>query len=68
MGANKTYKCPFCGLGKMITRIMDYEILDASNSKVIVSEIEVDICDTCGEKFFGYEAALKLEEAKKKGK
>lgn len=67
MEKKKAYKCPFCGQGKMITKIMDYEIIDASGDKVILPDIEVDICDTCGEKFFGYEAALKLEQAKKKG-
>lgn len=66
MEQKTTYKCPFCGQGKMITTIMDYEIVDASGDKVTIPEIEVDICDTCGEKFFGYEAALKLEEVKKK--
>jgi YgiT-type zinc finger domain-containing protein len=67
MEQKKTYKCPFCGHGKMITKIMDYEIIDASGEKVIIPDIEVDICDTCSEKFFGYDAALKLEEVKKKG-
>lgn len=62
MEAKKTYKCPFSGQGKMITGIMDYEIADASNHKVIIPEIEVDICDNCGEKIFDYEAALKLEK------
>jgi YgiT-type zinc finger domain-containing protein len=66
MAAIKTYKCPFCGNGKMITQTLDYEISDTSNKKVIIPNIEVDICDTCGEKVFGYEAALKLEEKKKK--
>jgi len=51
----------------MITKAIDYEIIDALNNKVIIPGIEVDICDTCGEKFFGYEAAVKLEEIKKKG-
>jgi len=67
MKPEQSYKCPFCGHGKMITKIIDYEIADASGDKVIIPDIEVDICDTCGEKFFGYEAALKLEQAKKKG-
>jgi len=65
MKQQKTYKCPFCGRGKMITRIIDYEIDDVSGGKVIIPDIEVDICDTCGKKFFGYEAALKLEKFKK---
>lgn len=51
----------------MITKIMDYEIIDTSGDKVNLPDIEVDICDTCGEKFFRYEATLKLEPAKKKG-
>ena len=68
MEQKKTYKCPFCGQGKMITKIIDYEIVDEAGEKVIIPGIEVDICDTCGEKFFGYEAALKLEEVKKNGK
>jgi len=67
MELKKTYKCPFCGNGKMITKIIDYEIVDASGDKDTIPAIEVDICDTCGEKFFGYEAALKLEQVKKKG-
>jgi len=66
MEKTKTYKCPFCGHGKMRTRIIDYEIVDTSGEKVVIPDVEVDICDTCGEKFFGYEAALKLEEVKKK--
>jgi len=41
-------------------------MIDASDERVIIPAIEVDICDTCGEKFFGYEAALKLEQVKKK--
>ena len=45
---------------------MDYEIIDASGDKIILPDIEVDICDTCEEKFLGYEAALKLEQVKKK--
>ena len=64
MEQKKAYKCPFCGHGKMINRIMDYEIVNASGDKIILPDIEVDICDTCDEKFFGYEAALKLEEVK----
>lgn len=67
MEQKKTYKCPFCGHGKMVAKIIDYEIVAASGSKVAIPDIEVDICDTCGEKFFGYEAALKLEQVKKKG-
>ncbi len=49
----------------MITRTIDHEIVDASGSTVIIPNIEVDICNNCGEKFFGYEAALKLEQVKK---
>ena len=46
---------------------MDYEIVGTSDEKIVIPDIEVDICDTCGEKVFGYEAAEKLEETKKKG-
>ena len=67
MKNNKSYKCPFCGQGDMITKIMDYEIVGASSEKTVIPNIEVDICNTCNEKIFGYEAALKLEEVKKKG-
>jgi YgiT-type zinc finger domain-containing protein len=63
---NKTYKCPFCGQGTMVTRVMDYEIVDTLNRKTVIPNIEVDICNACGEKFFGYEAAARLEEIKKK--
>ncbi|UCE07432.1 MAG: hypothetical protein JSW07_05205, partial [bacterium] len=56
----------FCGNGKMITQILDYEISETSDKQVKIPNIEVDICDTSGEKVFGYEAALKLEETKKK--
>jgi len=66
MKNKKTYKCPFCGQGRMVTKTMDYEIADTLNSKTVIPNLEVDICDACGEKFFGYEAALRLEEIKKK--
>jgi YgiT-type zinc finger domain-containing protein len=62
----ETYKCPFCGQGRMVTKIMDYEIFDALNRKTVIPNIQLDICDVCGEKFFGYEAAVRLEEIKKK--
>ena len=68
MKKNKeTYKCPFCGQGSMVTKTMDYEIVDTLNRKTVIPNIEVDTCDVCGEKFFGYEAAVRLEEIKKKG-
>ena len=63
----KTYKCPFCGQGHMVKKTMDYEIVDTLNRKTVIPNIEVDTCDACGERFFGYEAAVKLEEIKKKG-
>lgn len=64
MELKKAYKCANCGYGKMIHEIIDCEIGDASCDKVIIPAIEVDIYDTCGKKFFGYEAALKLEIVK----
>lgn len=67
MKNKKTYKCPFCGQGNMVTKTMDYQIVNTLNKKTVIPGIEVDICDACGEKFFGYEAAVKLEEVKKKG-
>ncbi|MDZ7375049.1 MAG: type II toxin-antitoxin system MqsA family antitoxin [candidate division KSB1 bacterium] len=65
MKQQKTYKCPFCGQGKMITKIIDHEIVDGTGNTVVIPNIEVDICNHCGEKFFGYEAALTLEQVKK---
>jgi YgiT-type zinc finger domain-containing protein len=67
MKKKETYKCPFCGQGNMVTRTMDYEIVDTLNRKTVIPNIEVDTCDACGEKFFGYEAAARLDEIKKKG-
>ena len=67
MEKNEIYKCPFCGAGNMITKTMDYEFNDSLNNKVVIPDVEIDICDTCGEKFFGYEAAKTLEAVKKKG-
>jgi YgiT-type zinc finger domain-containing protein len=67
MKNKETYKCPFCGQGSMVTTTMDYEIVDTLNRKTVIPNIEVDTCDACGEKFFGYEAAVRLEEIKKKG-
>lgn len=67
MKNKETYKCPFCGQGNMVTKTIDYEIVDSLNRKTVIPNIEVDICDTCGEKFFGYEAAVRLEEIKKLG-
>ena len=66
MKNKKTYKCPFCGQGSMVTKTMNYEIANTLNKKTVIPNIEVDICDTCGEKFFGYDAAVKMEEIKKK--
>lgn len=66
MKNKETYKCPFCGQGSMVTKTMDYEITDTLNRKTVIPNINVDICDACGEKFFGYEAAVRLEAIKKK--
>lgn len=67
MEKTKGYKCPFCGQGKMVKKTIDYEIGGVSDEKIVIPNIEVDICDTCGEKYFGYETAVKLEEIKKMG-
>ena len=66
MTQNDKYNCPFCGQGQMQTKIIDYEIRNAVNDKTVIPKIEIDICDTCGEKLFGYKATLKLEEFKNK--
>ena len=67
MEKKETYKCPYCDNGNMVAKIMDYKFTDSINNEVMIPEIEIDICDTCGEKFFGYEAAKKLEAVKKRG-
>ena len=68
MKNNISTPCPFCARGNMITQIINYEMVDSLNNKVKIPNIEVDICDVCGEKFFGYDAAVTLDEIKKKGK
>jgi hypothetical protein len=37
----------------MVTKTMDYEIVDTLNRKTVNSNLEIDICDACGKKFFG---------------
>jgi len=66
MKVKSTYKCPFCGKGRMQTQQIDYEIQDAVGEKLVIPKVEADICDHCGQRIFGYEAARKLEQHKKR--
>jgi YgiT-type zinc finger domain-containing protein len=53
--------CPMCGKGTTQIVRLDYKLKDENGREFVVPDLEVEICDFCGEKIFNMEAIRKAE-------
>lgn len=53
--------CPMCGKGTTHIVRLDYKLKDENGKEFIVPDLDVEICDFCGEKIFNMEAVRKAE-------
>ena len=48
--------CPMCGQGTTHLEKLDYKLKDENGAEFIVPQLEVEICDFCGEHIFNMAA------------
>jgi YgiT-type zinc finger domain-containing protein len=53
--------CPMCGKGTTHIVKLDYKLKDENGKEFVVPDLEVEICDFCGEKIFNMAAVRKAE-------
>lgn len=56
--------CPMCGKGTTHVQKLDYKLKDENGREFVVPEIDVEICDFCGEHIFNMQAVRKAERLK----
>lgn len=54
--------CPMCGKGTTRFEKLNYKLKDRSGKEFIVPDLEVEICNFCGEHIFNMEAVRKARE------
>lgn len=58
------YRCPTCGKGMSITQIVPVTVKLKDGRKFTVPDVEVDVCDKCGDRTFSAESLRKMEDFK----
>lgn len=54
--------CPICGQGTTRAQKIDYRLQDEKGKTFIVPDIEVEVCDFCGERIFNIAAVRKARQ------
>ena len=54
--------CPMCGKGRTHVERLDYRLKDQNGKEFVVPDIDVEICDFCGEHIFNMQAVRKAEQ------
>jgi YgiT-type zinc finger domain-containing protein len=57
--------CPMCGQGRTHVEKLDYKLKDQNGKEFVVPELEVEICDFCGEHIFNMQAVRKARQAQR---
>jgi YgiT-type zinc finger domain-containing protein len=55
--------CPMCGQGKTHIMKIDYKLKDENGKTFTVPELNVEVCDFCGEQIFNMDAVRKARKA-----
>ena len=63
MNDSKTTICPCCGEGSLHTLKRDFNAAIGDGEKLTVPNIEMDVCDRCGEEILPLESAREVEAA-----
>ena len=53
--------CPVCGRGTTHIEKLNYKLKDENGREFVVPDVEVEICDFCGERIFNMKAVRKAE-------
>jgi YgiT-type zinc finger domain-containing protein len=53
--------CPMCGKGTTHIEKLNYKLKDENGKEFVVPDLEVEICDFCGERIFNMKAVRKAE-------
>jgi YgiT-type zinc finger domain-containing protein len=53
--------CPMCGKGTTHIKKLNYKLKDESGKEFVVPDLEVEVCDFCGERIFNMQAVRKAE-------
>ena len=61
MKKNQTHehRCPLCGQGTTRVQKIDYKLNDENGKEFVVPDLEVEVCDFCGERIFNMDAVSK---------
>jgi YgiT-type zinc finger domain-containing protein len=54
--------CPMCGKGTTHVEKLDYKLKDENGKEFVVPQLEVEICDFCGEHIFNMQAVRKARQ------
>ena len=54
--------CPLCGRGATHVQKIDFGLNDKSAKEFTISDIEVEVCDFCGERIFNMDAVSKARQ------
>jgi putative zinc finger/helix-turn-helix YgiT family protein len=63
MNASKNTICPSCGEGPLRTIKREYIAQIGEGQKLCIPNIEMDVCDKCGEEILSLEAAREVDDA-----
>ncbi|MBI2346765.1 MAG: YgiT-type zinc finger protein [Deltaproteobacteria bacterium] len=58
------YRCPTCGKGMAITQVVPIAVRLKDGRKFTVPDVEVDVCEKCGDRIFSADALRKVEDYK----
>ena len=54
--------CPVCGQGAIQIQKIDYRLKDENGKEFIVPDLQVEVCDFCGERIFNMQAVTKARK------
>ena len=54
--------CPMCGQGFTHIEKMDYNLIDENGEAFVVPQLDVEVCDFCGEHIFNMPAVRKARQ------
>jgi YgiT-type zinc finger domain-containing protein len=61
----KTYKCPSCGVGRTRIQRIAHELVSKQGKRVVIPDLDVEVCDHCGERVFDLAAVRQIEAYKR---
>jgi len=54
--------CPICGQGTTRVQKVDYKLKDEKGKNFIIPDLEIEVCDFCGERIFNIGAVYRARQ------